>query len=1131
MLTLKLRIRYERAARAPGERDPLFLACHLDGYFDRHVAMLVVQPGTQAVTVGGRYRGAVDSETLELPADTSLCLQSYTTVANPEGVLCRQEAGACVVPLQLLSENPRVEAPLRIHTTQRHLLRGVAHLELVHLGATATPPKEVGVPLLLRLLPVDASLLRPSSSAASAIPEHPYAPALIQAEVAPPAPRTVAAQSRAQLQPLTVRFGPVERHMNLEANLETINGELERYMAAFKDEQQYYVAVHSGTQRIQCPFNPGEQTAANTQLEMPFASFVLFERPRVTARWWQSQWSILARRRNFKDGRALAEWLDKEPVGEQAALALTWCTQFVETLPYISDMVGDRKPVEMFGDMFAMLSGDCEDGACAILMVRDAMRHAGKELAGSAASAPEQKMQARLQHLARQYVDFLCIDGVTASHVGVDYHNGQGLECTAAHAALHCLPRDYVAACLARGHAGHPLLKALTVDDGAHDLLPVLVGEGTGVIDAGVEWDPVPEARARLFSQAAIGALKKQMFGTPGAGSDFYKVVLFGATNLFFDSHRTATFHFTTAPGAATPHRHQTLTPGQHARGVHYTQLMARDESVVLVPYGGGGDQPEFTTMQARIIRNAAKNRIPPPPLVAPAELAAVSASYGTQMAAAETRLEQRLSAWCNAVNNEALLTRHRKQLAGHASVPVNVFPYAGQVDDGFLAEMRRAILASAQRATILHVDHSLERHHACVPVVRLGIHCALEHDMGSSDSTGAAPPFVVGVKSGSGSSGRDPKTLPSTRGVVKPALQRQDAFRMPMRGGDGMLLYEEEREEWEEEEEEEERCAIRLSDFAQTRYDGRHTLDLDPNENGSTPKLSLRYFPDVVAGPSALLQQLRDTLSFVPLVQRIMGQRGCRIKKTPNYYYWVSDDPRAFYAFGKLQCLSLEPHRFDTVPGLSALRALVEDRAGLPRGHYNAVLINYYPDKRATLAAHSDDDPWLYPNSGARRAQVATIASISLGAARTFRITPKPALVEHLNAPGIRDCGDPGTAPLRKVDLLLGSGSLALMEGETQRYWRHAIPGVGPAGMSGRINLTFRRVYPQRAAEQYKVFLTSAQVQQRFGHRRLTQADLDSLSDAELRALMRPRYASYQTESGEYEEVDLHALERDHAV
>jgi alkylated DNA repair dioxygenase AlkB len=46
----------------------------------------------------------------------------------------------------------------------------------------------------------------------------------------------------------------------------------------------------------------------------------------------------------------------------------------------------------------------------------------------------------------------------------------------------------------------------------------------------------------------------------------------------------------------------------------------------------------------------------------------------------------------------------------------------------------------------------------------------------------------------------------------------------------------------------------------------------------------------------------------------------------------------------------------------------------------------------------------------------------------------------------------------LKPVRLKLASGSLLLMKGETQRYWKHGIDKeTRPCG--ARVNLTFRRI------------------------------------------------------------------------
>lgn len=94
----------------------------------------------------------------------------------------------------------------------------------------------------------------------------------------------------------------------------------------------------------------------------------------------------------------------------------------------------------------------------------------------------------------------------------------------------------------------------------------------------------------------------------------------------------------------------------------------------------------------------------------------------------------------------------------------------------------------------------------------------------------------------------------------------------------------------------------------------------------------------------------------------------------------------------------------------------------------FNSVLLNYYRDGQDSNGWHSDDEAELGINP--------VIASISLGAARDFHLRYKK---------------DKGV----KQSILLESGSLLLMKGETQSYWQHQIPKRAKA--DGRINLTFR--------------------------------------------------------------------------
>ena len=112
----------------------------------------------------------------------------------------------------------------------------------------------------------------------------------------------------------------------------------------------------------------------------------------------------------------------------------------------------------------------------------------------------------------------------------------------------------------------------------------------------------------------------------------------------------------------------------------------------------------------------------------------------------------------------------------------------------------------------------------------------------------------------------------------------------------------------------------------------------------------------------------------------------------------------------------------------LSELKSRVEAVAGTA---FNSVLLNYYRDHRDSVGFHSDDEWEL----GDRP----IIASVSVGEERTF-------ILKHKSRP---------VKPLR---LNLASGSLLLMAGETQRYWKHGInKETEPCGP--RVNLTFRRI------------------------------------------------------------------------
>ena len=99
----------------------------------------------------------------------------------------------------------------------------------------------------------------------------------------------------------------------------------------------------------------------------------------------------------------------------------------------------------------------------------------------------------------------------------------------------------------------------------------------------------------------------------------------------------------------------------------------------------------------------------------------------------------------------------------------------------------------------------------------------------------------------------------------------------------------------------------------------------------------------------------------------------------------------------------------------------------------FNSVLMNYYRTGLDSNGWHSDDEKELGRNP--------VIASISFGSLRKFKLRHKTII-----------------GGKTKLDLELEHGSLLIMSGETQHFWKHCIPKT-KAMIKPRVNLTFRLV------------------------------------------------------------------------
>lgn len=97
----------------------------------------------------------------------------------------------------------------------------------------------------------------------------------------------------------------------------------------------------------------------------------------------------------------------------------------------------------------------------------------------------------------------------------------------------------------------------------------------------------------------------------------------------------------------------------------------------------------------------------------------------------------------------------------------------------------------------------------------------------------------------------------------------------------------------------------------------------------------------------------------------------------------------------------------------------------------FTTCLLNLYRNGQDSNDWHSDDEKELGINP--------VIASVSFGATRKFKLKHK-------------------TDPLQKLTIELQSGSLLIMKGSTQHFWKHQIPKTKKE-VGKRINLTFRYI------------------------------------------------------------------------
>ena len=186
-------------------------------------------------------------------------------------------------------------------------------------------------------------------------------------------------------------------------------------------------------------------------------------------------------------------------------------------------------------------------------------------------------------------------------------------------------------------------------------------------------------------------------------------------------------------------------------------------------------------------------------------------------------------------------------------------------------------------------------------------------------------------------------------------------------------------------------------------------------------PDGKLLWWPDFYDETESeeLLSRLRDEIEWRQDQITIFGKK----VNQPRLVAWYGD-PGASYAYSGLR---MEPNQW--TPLLQDIRRKIESAC---KYSFNSVLLNLYRDGQDSMGWHSDNEPELGQNPA--------IASLSLGQERVF----------HLKHKSRKD--------ISTQKILLTSGSLLLMTGRTQHFWKHQIP-KSKRSMEARINLTFRKI------------------------------------------------------------------------
>jgi alkylated DNA repair dioxygenase AlkB len=187
-----------------------------------------------------------------------------------------------------------------------------------------------------------------------------------------------------------------------------------------------------------------------------------------------------------------------------------------------------------------------------------------------------------------------------------------------------------------------------------------------------------------------------------------------------------------------------------------------------------------------------------------------------------------------------------------------------------------------------------------------------------------------------------------------------------------------------------------------------------------NVPDAEIVYYPHFFDAEQSdlLFQELLLTIPWQQDDIKVFG----KVHAQPRLTALFGNEGKS-YSYSNIK---MQPHSWNPI-----LQNLKQKAEAVSATEFTTVLLNLYRDGKDSNGWHADNEKELGTNP--------VIASMSFGAERYFHL-------QHNNDKNL------------KLKILLEHGSLLIMKGTTQHFWKHQIPKTAkPIG--SRINLTFRSI------------------------------------------------------------------------